>query len=70
MRMPKGGRKEDGFRATGKKAPAVPDRDQEERWSEALREAKQSVFEIFEDRGPGVAVPPAGLARRDEHGRR
>jgi hypothetical protein len=44
--------------------------EQERRWREALREAKQSVFEVFEDRGPGVAVPPAGLARRDEHGRR
>jgi hypothetical protein len=44
--------------------------DQDRRWREALREAKQSVYEIFEDRGPGVAVPPAGMARRDDRGRR
>jgi hypothetical protein len=43
---------------------------QEKRFREALREAQQSVFEVFEDRGPGVSVPPAGMARRDERGRR
>jgi hypothetical protein len=68
--MPKGGRSEEGFHSTGKSVGAVPDNDQEKLWNEALTEAEQSVFEIFEDRGPGVSVAPAGLARRDERGRR
>jgi hypothetical protein len=63
-------RVEEAFHAP-KKRPVAGDRsDQERKWREALREARQSGFEIFEDRGPGVSVPPAGMARRDERGRR
>jgi hypothetical protein len=64
-------RVEGAFHAPKKRPAEAADRpDQERRWREALREAQQSGFEIFEDRGPGVSVPPAGLARRDERGRR
>jgi hypothetical protein len=69
--MPKDRGKEEIFLDAGATRPGgESDRDQDERWNEALTEAKQSVFEIFEDRGPGVSVAPAGLARRDERGRR
>jgi hypothetical protein len=44
--------------------------EQDRRWREALKEAKQSVFEVFEDRGPGVSIPPEGLTRSDHRGRR
>jgi hypothetical protein len=65
-------RREDGaFHAPKAAAPGSAEREeQERRWKEAVREAKQASFEIFEDRGPGVSVPPAGLARRDHRGRR
>jgi hypothetical protein len=65
-------KKDDGiFHDTAKKkADDVDHTTQERRWKQALIEAKQSVFEVFEDRGPGVSVPPAGMARRDERGRR
>jgi hypothetical protein len=36
----------------------------------AVREARQSSFEVFEDRGPGVSAPPEGITRRDRRGRR
>lgn len=63
-------RVEEGFHAPKKRQVAGDRSDQERKWREALREARQSGFEIFEDRGPGVSVPPAGMARRDERGRR
>jgi hypothetical protein len=60
------------FHDKAKRKPTEPaDRSaQEKRFKEALKEAQQSVFEVFEDRGPGVSVAPAGMARRDERGRR
>ncbi|MEA2507510.1 MAG: hypothetical protein QOH48_2128 [Actinomycetota bacterium] len=60
------------FHDTAKRKPTEPPDTsaQEKRFRESLREAQQSEFEVFEDRGPGVSVPPAGMARRDEHGRR
>jgi hypothetical protein len=65
-------RREEGtFHSPKAGSPGSAERaDQERRWKEAVREAKQTAFEIFEDRGPGVSVPPAGLARRDHRGRR
>ncbi len=44
--------------------------DREQGFKQALSEARQSSFEVFEDRGPGVSAPPEGMARRDRRGRR
>jgi hypothetical protein len=64
-------RDEGAFHAPKGGGPGSGEREeQERRWKEAVREAKQTAFDIFEDRGPGVSVPPAGLARRDHRGRR
>ena len=59
-------RREEATFHSPKKWPASADaRADERRWKEALVEAEESTFEVFEDRGPGVAAPPAGLGRRD-----